>query len=303
MIDMIDTQAFTMLLALGTLWGAHFSLVKAATFDQLPAAWLATGLCLANAVLLQLIARIRQKTPGTGAAHWAFFSACALTGYVLPLLCELFSVGTLGAGQLSLLVASTPLITVLLGWLTGHTPPGRRRLLGVALGFASLMLLLWPALRGAAPHTMAPWLTAGLVPLCYASYHLIVERFWPAQHDAWQVAGGEALACLVWLLPLLLWQQANVPAHWPGLAALTPLAALSLCSVLEIWLYFAIVRRAGAVYVSQAGFLTVITGIAWGMLLFGERHDGRVWLAAAGLAVALGVSSIATPNKSDTQQS
>jgi len=60
-----------------------------------------------------------------------------------------------------------------------------------------------------------------------------------------------------------------------------------LSGVLEAYLYFEIVRRAGAVFVSQAGFVTVVTGIFWGMVIFGELPNHWFWLSTVCLIYSL----------------
>ena len=58
-------------------------------------------------------------------------------------------------------------------------------------------------------------------------------------------------------------------------------------STIEIYLYFELVRRAGAVFVSQANYIMVVAGVFWGMLIFSERPTAWLWLSAAILLAAL----------------
>lgn len=70
-----------------------------------------------------------------------------------------------------------------------------------------------------------------------------------------------------------------------------------LFSTVEIYLYFEIVRLSGAVFVSQASFITVPTGVLWGMILFGEQHDS--WILFSVLLLALSLILAATPGKDE----
>ena len=67
--------------------------------------------------------------------------------------------------------------------------------------------------------------------------------------------------------------------------------AFILFTVLEIFLYFEIVRLSGAVFVSQASFITVATGVAWGVFFFDEQHGHWIWASMAILAASIYLST------------
>ena len=46
-----------------------------------------------------------------------------------------------------------------------------------------------------------------------------------------------------------------------------------------------LIRTSGPVFASQSPHVITLAGVAWGLLLFGERHSLYVWLA---LALTLG---------------
>lgn len=70
-----------------------------------------------------------------------------------------------------------------------------------------------------------------------------------------------------------------------------------LFSAAEIYLYFEIVRPSGAIFVSQASFMTVPTGVLWGMVHFSEQHDS--WILFSVLLLARSLIVAATPGKDE----
>ncbi len=58
-------------------------------------------------------------------------------------------------------------------------------------------------------------------------------------------------------------------------------------AVIEIFLYFEIVRLAGPIFVSQANYVTVVTGVFFGMIIFGEPLSRWIILSAGLLGLAL----------------
>lgn len=129
------------------------------------------------------------------------------------------------------------------------------------------------------------------VPVAYATYHNIVAKYWPAGQDSWQVAAGEAnLLCLIMMPVSLAVGDFNFSdLRWTGVEWI--LLLMVLFSTIEIYLYFEIVRLSRAIFVSLANFITVPSGILWGMILFGERHDVWMLFSVAALSVSLALAA------------
>lgn len=128
------------------------------------------------------------------------------------------------------------------------------------------------------------------VPAVCALDCFYVAAFWPNDLRPLQVVTGEAVAgaflsalCLFWVgdpAPLLLsW----TPGHW-AIALFVPISAL------EAYLYFYLLRRTGAVFVSLGSLISLFAGIVWGILLIGESHPPTVWLAVGLAALALSLA-------------
>ena len=57
--------------------------------------------------------------------------------------------------------------------------------------------------------------------------------------------------------------------------------------IIEIYLYFELVRLGGAVTVSQSNYVSVVMGVVWGMVIFGEPLMALLWAAVALLFISL----------------
>ena len=51
--------------------------------------------------------------------------------------------------------------------------------------------------------------------------------------------------------------------------------------------YFVLLRIGGPVYFSQVGYIIVLTGIFWGMVLFDENPASSFWAGLIGIFVGL----------------
>ena len=77
---------------------------------------------------------------------------------------------------------------------------------------------------------------------------------------------------------------APLPPFKPGEWALFAVMFVSVCSYT---LYFDLLRRLGAVFVSQASYAVALSGLCWGWLFFGETIGLGVALSAALIFVGL----------------
>ena len=53
--------------------------------------------------------------------------------------------------------------------------------------------------------------------------------------------------------------------------------ANGLINVGAFFAFFTLIKLAGPVFASQAGYLVTIFGVIWGMVIFNEVHSGWVW--------------------------
>ena len=66
--------------------------------------------------------------------------------------------------------------------------------------------------------------------------------------------------------------------------------------------YFAlyeVIRRAGPVFFSQASYIIVLSGLAWALLLFGERPSPWVWAAVVVMVAGLVLANLANRSAKD----
>jgi len=272
---------------LGSLWGLHFSLIKIASESEMTPPLVTVLTTLGVSLIYIAISLGRRRFPRLAPAALRFYACCALLGYVLPIFIELFVARHMAAGLLTLIVSTTPVFTLVIALLSRTEPVSPRRMLGVAVGAAAAAMILLP--RAMASAAVLSWvLLAFLVPLGYGIFHNYVAHAWPAGQDTWQVGAGQMIMALAMMLPLYLifadplrpdfsqWQQ----VHWA-------IAAMIVFAVMEVWLYFTIIRIAGAVVVSLSNFITIAAGVIWGMLIFGEQPGLWDWICVAILMLSL----------------
>ncbi len=279
--------ALAMLLVLGMMWGLHFSIIKIAADSGLPYPGIAATTTWGIAIVLVIVCACRGKFPTITSRTVGFYLVCAITGYLIPFFVELNVAPNIDAGLLSVVVTSAPIFTVAIALAARTEPVGRRAMLGIATGFAAAVILLLPEAASPGSAKFGWILAAFAVPLTYASYHNFVAKFWPDNTDSWQLATGEALVAFCILTPIYLYNGDFISPLQDWSRGGWTIAVMIAFSTIEIYLYFELVRRAGAVFVSQANYIMVVAGVFWGMLIFSERPTAWLWLSAAILLAAL----------------
>ena len=275
-----------LLLLLGSSWGLYFSMLKIAVLSGISYTGILTLTTVGVAIGMCAIALLRGRKPEFKLHHNLFYLVCALTGYLLPMIAELLVIAHMPAGVLTLIVSMAPLATLLVAWLAKTDHISFPRVAGMLLGaFAIFAILLPDAHLGEA----VAWrwlLLAMVVPISYAIHHNFTARCWPQGSDSYQVACGEAIFAALLLLAFSAfhWDWQDVQAWNRGHSAILFMATISL---IDIYIYFELIRIKGPIYTSHANYFMVVSGVGWGMLIFAERPSSLMWVSAALLIASI----------------
>jgi drug/metabolite transporter (DMT)-like permease len=276
-----------LLVLLGACWGLYYPIFKFAVRSGLPYSGIIMAITGGVALSLLAVTLVRRRPPLFGRRTGRFYLVCAMLGYLVPYSFALFATSRVDAAVLTLIGATSPIITLCLAAVTRTERMTGRRAASIALGAASVLVLVAPQAHFAGSAVLAGMLAGFCVPLSYSTYHVFVSRNWPPGFDSFQVAAGEALMALVLMVPVLLLSNGITvftggwtDGHWAILAMVG-------FTALTCYLYFEIIRRAGPVFVSQANFVTVVSGVFWGMTLLGETPSPWLWISLVLLIASL----------------
>jgi drug/metabolite transporter (DMT)-like permease len=283
-----------LLCLLGAMWGGTFPAVKIAV-SHVSAVTVAGGRLLVAAVFMGAIAWIAGHRPPLARPLWAKYLAIAAIGNVLPFVLIAHGQRSIDAGLAAILMASMPLVTLVLAHVfTRDEPMSLRHIAGVLIGLAGMVVLVGvDALQGLGGNVLAQLeVAAGAV--CYAIHTIIARRVTgvPAlTNAACALAASAALG-----VPLML---AAAPLEPPPLAAaLAILFAGTLGTGLGYTLYFHIVGTVGANFAALSNYLVPIAGVLWSALILAERPSLRALLALAMILLGIAVAHLQWPRAS-----
>jgi len=287
-----------LLVIMGITWGLQFSMLKLAALDGIDEITILFVMLVIVSVCFTAPLIVARRGFALTSERVQFLFITGLLGYALPLAAAVYAAAHVPAGIMTLIASFTPLVTVAVALAVRSERVSPRRLIAVVLAMISALLVLLPeaSLPG---FGVLPWLVlVFVVPLCYGVEGVYVAVRWPDGLDTLQVVAGEAVFAALMVLPFFLGmgQFPDAAQIWSlgGLAVLV----VALSGLIEVFLYFYLIRREGAVFVSFSTFISLFAGIAWGIALFGEVHSAIVWLAVALLAVSLAAVVFERPPQS-----
>lgn len=282
---------WTLLLALGLLWGGSFFFAAVALAELPPLTIVLCRVGLAAGFLWLLVPVLGRRLPRDGASWRAFFVMGALNNAV-PFSLVVWGQSHIASGLAAILNAMTPLFTVVLAHLvTSDERLTAGKLAGVLLGLAGVVVVVGPDALGGLGAGVASELAVLAAALCYAAAALYGRRFRRMALAPLIAATGQLTGAAALMLPVALVLDRPWLLPLPGLVTSGALLAAALfCTALGYVLYFRLLASAGATNLLLVTFLIPVSAILLGVLILGEQLAPRHFLGMA--AIALGLATI-----------
>lgn len=222
-------------------------------------------------LVLGAITRLRGRGLMLTRPALTFAVVVAVLGTLVPNATFYISVARLPSAVMSILISTIPMMAFGIAMLLGADRFSLRRVAGLGLGLAGVVLLAAPG-AGVWAAGLVAFLPLALVgPLFYAMESNYVARVGMAGMDAVQAMFMASLAGMVLCLPLALasGQMFNPLADFgrPELALIASSVVHGLCYAGYVWL----AARAGAVFAAQCSYLVTGAGVLWAVVLLGEQ--------------------------------
>ena len=286
---------YVLVLLCGVVWGMTFSLARIAASTQAHPIGLAFWQALGGGVVLLIYCLLRRRRPRLDRAHFKHACVIALFGTAIPASLYFYAAPKVPAGVLAITVALVPMLTYALSWMLGIDRFGRRRVLGIVLGFIAIILLVAPDTSLPEPG-MARWLVLPLIAsVFYTLENVYVDVYIPQNADLEGLLTTGLMVAAAMLVPVLYLGDAFHPIAPPFDPADWAILAMMVVSSAAYVMFLYVVKMAGAVFASMAGYVITLAGVFWGMVFFAERHSPWVWAALALMLVGM---LLVTPRRS-----
>jgi len=285
----LDMKSTILLLLLAAVWGGSFFFAEIA-LREVPPLTITLHRVFWAVPVLGLIVRLRGLSlPRTGRVWGAYLVMGALNN-AIPFSLIFWGQTQIESGLASILNGTTAMFgAVVAGVLLVDEPLTVRKLVGAGLGLAGVAVIMGPnALSGFNPGSLAQLAVLGAA-LSYAFASVWGKRMLAGQPPLVNALGmliGSMVLMVpvVWLVdgPTVFMLSASV---W---SALIGIAVLS--TAFAYFLYFTILKRAGAANLMLVTLLIPPFAIGLGALFLGEQLETSAWYGFGIIALGFAVT-------------
>jgi drug/metabolite transporter (DMT)-like permease len=267
-------ELLSLLFAAGIGIGLVFPLSKFATISKVPPLTY-IGLSAAGASLvLFVLARLTGNPVRLSTSTIRYSLIAGALTYAIPFGMLTFVVAHLGSGIPAVLQSLTPMLTLVLVSILRMEKLGPRRLAGLTLGLAGVLMIIASRYSFQASGSGSIWLAAAFVtPLALACGNVFRSYAWPPGESSVALAAltfGAAAMLMLGLEAIVLAAAGNwhtvssVAGAWPIILA------QSVASGLGYYFFFRLQQAGGPIYLSQISYVNTTVGVVFAALLFGE---------------------------------
>jgi drug/metabolite transporter (DMT)-like permease len=248
---------------MAVVWGLPYLLIKVAVRDLSPVVVVEGRTAIGALVLLPLALRQGQLRPLLRV--WKPLLAYTVAELAVPWVLLSDAERRLPSSLSGLLIATVPLIAVVLAALTGHRDRvDRRALTGLIVGLIGVALLLGVDVGAGDLGAVGE---VGLVALGYAIGPLLAARYFAALSSLALAAVSVALVAVVYA-PLAAWQH---PASVPSGRVVAAVVALGLvCTALAFVAFFELIKEVGSTRATLITYLNPAVAVVLGVVFLGE---------------------------------
>jgi drug/metabolite transporter (DMT)-like permease len=280
----MSRRGWLLFLALGVVWGIPYLLIQVAVRELAPASLVFLRTTIGAAILLPLT--LARGDARALLSRWRPIVLFTVVELAVPWLLLADVERRVTSSLAGLFIASVPFVGELLARFLGtHEPLGGRRVVGLFVGLAGVVLLLGLDLGQRDVWAIAELL---IVAVGYALGPIVVARGLSDLPSRDVIAACMAL-CAVVYAPIGI---AQLPAAWPTPHALAAVAGLGvLCTVVAFLLFFALIAEVGPGRATLITYVNPAVAVAAGVGLGGEPLTAGL---AAGFVLILAGSWLAT---------
>lgn len=275
-----------LLLLLGSVWGSSYLFIKVIVGEVPPLTLVASRLVLSALIMWILVPSLRRSIPRSRKL-WGSYAVMGLFSGMLPYVLISWGEQYIDSGLAALLQSTMPIFTVILAhFFSADERMTPTSVLGVIIGFVGVIVLMLPDLRRGFQASVWGQLAIVASSLCYAISAIYARGHLRGQPPLTSTLGQLTMGA-VFTLPLALIvdrpfdlsPSLPVVASWLGLTILGTVVAYVI--------YYAILERSGATFVSMVTYIIPVNGLLLGAVVLGEPLTRNVLLSL--VLVLLGV--------------
>jgi drug/metabolite transporter (DMT)-like permease len=274
------------LLVLGAIWGASFLFMRVAAPEFGPVPLIAARVGIGALFLLIVLARrggIRRMYSSAGP-----LIVLGAMNAAVPFSLFAYAVLYVTAGFAAVLNSTAPLFGALVAFIWLRDRPAPTRVVGLVIGFAGVLILVWRRLAFSGDGGALPVFAGLAAAVLYGiSANYTTKKLTGV--DPLVTATGSMIAATLMLVPPAAWSWPERVPTWSGWVSAILLGVV--CTGVALILYYRLISHVGPAKTLTVTYLIPVFGVFWGRFLLDERLTSDM---AAGCAVILVGTALAT---------
>ena len=278
--------------SLGVIWGSAFMCMSIVLQAYSPLTVAALRVVLAAFVMVTLGWAVGQPVTAilrAGFRGVVFVGTIGLVTVTLPFLLLTWGLQHVPSAFAGVAMGAVPLMILPLAYIfSPEEGIGPRRILGVAIGFLGLALLVGPgALEQTSQMTRYGQMACIGAAMCYGIGSIVTRRAPPVPPLAF--AAGSMCFGAVLMVPAMLIVD-GVPTWVGGFEGWTLLYMAAIPTGIASAIRVSVVQSAGSVFMSLTSYQVPIWAVIFGVVLLGENLPSQIWMAVALILAGMAIS-------------
>jgi drug/metabolite transporter (DMT)-like permease len=273
----LNLKSWLLLFLLAAMWGGSFLLIRLSVDDFGPVPLTTTRSLIAACALVPLVI-IRGKF-AEFMQYWPHLLVLGLISVALPFSMISISTQYTTAGFASILNALTPIFSTLIAWLWLKDALTPAAMIGIALGFLGVAVMVLDSETISASYSVLPVLAGLGATFFYGLTGNYSLRYVKGITPLVVSTGCQVFSSLL-LLPVAFMQWPDAPIPATGWFYATVLGIV--CTGIAFMIYFHLLKTVGVARTVIVTYLVPVFAMLWGLLFIGETITLKM-LAGAGL--------------------
>ncbi|MEO1197834.1 MAG: DMT family transporter [Pseudomonadota bacterium] len=267
------------LLLFGSFWGLTIPMTKLAVSTGHAPIGLIFWQQVFVGLALAVVTFLRRVSLRPRRADIDLYIGVALIGTIIPNSFSYVAAANLPAGVVGIAIATVPFFALMIALALRDERFEARRIMGVVLGAAAVVLLTAPEASLPSPE-MVPFVFVALIaPFCYGCEANYLARRAPPDADPLVILVWASVIGAIGCAPVAVFTGNWVDLTGPWGQAELGLTLSSLSHAVAYSGYIWLVGRAGAVFTSQIAYVVTVMAVLLSALILSEIYSPWVWLA------------------------
>jgi len=290
------TRDVGLLIILAVVWSSSFTVIKIGVETVPPTTLAMLRVAIGAAVLYAWLKMKGQSLPTEPRLWWAFF-LIGCFGNAFPFTMINWGEQVIPSGLAAIMIAAMPLAALVLGRVFSDEILNVRRVMGVLVGFAGVIILIGPQELLSLGDQMLHQLAVIAAAVCYAIAGILVRRLpgaKPLQHGT-----GVLIASLAVLLPASMMADQPWTLRLSGEAIAASLYLGIFPTALATILLIIVVASRGVTFLSLNNYIIPLMGVMWGYLFLDEAITQKALMALALIFIGIAVAGTGPATRKD----